>query len=565
MDTSSTAVVASIVSSLGGPRISPGDLEWVLEIEGGRKLTDWLASQLCTVQNNEGDETDEMVRIRAALSSIALEDEEVVRCGLKPEDPTEHPNWEPVPATYLTPSRQREYLTYLDNAAYTTENEVDLLNKRIKQTQIVSAQLFRSTKQIKAELEHARSETSEIHERLAELSLETDLVISTAKLHYEDLLGSLADLDNSSQGLSRLVLLAPSSYPDTLNKARVLQAGISSQRTKVIDKLKHGIDAIAKTKSTCIPSIEEVEVEARRLTDALLDFHGSQDIQNAALAEQLFQLARIIDESDEEEDVYGVLRRPDLSNTAPTSPSTAVDDIVKELKTAWSQAQEVLIDGRITVLEKAIAELKVNVIPPSRELYNMLSEDAKYAKEVHSLVEMYNREMDGIRQDMLEAEKEVDSENSIGHQGLSPIEREIVELLKRTKDFRAPETGPLVLLDRQDVNSELGALGERRKSAEQREEHWVETLSLDLNVLQASHNSVLSATYARSPLNTSEPYSTASNVVKLRRVAREQSDQLVAIVQNLEKEVKTTVEGERSQKRLRSFVDQWIGVTHEGI
>ncbi|EPQ55286.1 hypothetical protein GLOTRDRAFT_121484 [Gloeophyllum trabeum ATCC 11539] len=70
---------SDIVSCLGGPAVTPSDIEWVVDLPAGKQLVDWIVAQV------EGaPESDEAISqlsneqgLKACLSDIALETEEL--------------------------------------------------------------------------------------------------------------------------------------------------------------------------------------------------------------------------------------------------------------------------------------------------------------------------------------------------------------------------------------------------------------------------------------------------------------------------------------------------------
>ena len=72
-------IVSRIVSHLGGPPITPADIEWALDFSAGKALIEWVADQF-RIANGEVEDVEEgmdSLRYRSAFESIALEDEEV--------------------------------------------------------------------------------------------------------------------------------------------------------------------------------------------------------------------------------------------------------------------------------------------------------------------------------------------------------------------------------------------------------------------------------------------------------------------------------------------------------
>lgn len=80
---SSSSTVTNIVSALGGPIIEPANIDWATELPAGKRLVEWLASQLSLPTDVDGhalNETEVDFYTRVALNRIALEDEEVRVC-----------------------------------------------------------------------------------------------------------------------------------------------------------------------------------------------------------------------------------------------------------------------------------------------------------------------------------------------------------------------------------------------------------------------------------------------------------------------------------------------------
>jgi len=74
--------VSTIVSLLGGPELNPKDIDWASDLPAGRKLLEWLVSQVQPELEDELDGTGaESGSIRAALQAIALEDDELRMCS----------------------------------------------------------------------------------------------------------------------------------------------------------------------------------------------------------------------------------------------------------------------------------------------------------------------------------------------------------------------------------------------------------------------------------------------------------------------------------------------------
>ncbi|KAJ6631448.1 hypothetical protein B0H10DRAFT_1978800 [Mycena sp. CBHHK59/15] len=68
--------VTTIVSLLGGPKINAEDIEWAADIPAGQRLLEWLAAQVSTGEVDD-DGSDASYKVRAALTGVALEGEEL--------------------------------------------------------------------------------------------------------------------------------------------------------------------------------------------------------------------------------------------------------------------------------------------------------------------------------------------------------------------------------------------------------------------------------------------------------------------------------------------------------
>lgn len=67
---------ASILAHLGGPNVAPADIQWALDLNSGKKLIEWLSSQIDEAIPTSGNFTEELL-YSASLENIALESEEV--------------------------------------------------------------------------------------------------------------------------------------------------------------------------------------------------------------------------------------------------------------------------------------------------------------------------------------------------------------------------------------------------------------------------------------------------------------------------------------------------------
>ncbi|EEB91123.1 hypothetical protein MPER_10571, partial [Moniliophthora perniciosa FA553] len=487
------SALTSMVASLGGPNINPKDIEWVMQVEQGRNIVEWLASQVKEVADLEGEDSEE--KLRAALSQIALEKEEVDM--LKRADKTVPVNGAEVPAQYLPPSRHKERVALLDNLSYTMENEVDALKNRIQQTKLASQHLSRSMKKLKAELQQVKGDNVRLQERLSDLSIENEAAISNAVSCAFD------------------VLDTPASLPK--NEEESLLQQLVNLRAQFSTTTKGPL-----TLSTML------EAACRRTLHS--------DAEDAILAQEILALSRLIDESDGDKDtIYDILQS--LDNGNPDSTTSHVD-IKSELEIAWYHDQMALLEAREAALKKAIFAFDEILVRPLQELKEALSGEEDLLKATLDQTTALRSEMDEICVRLLDS-----AANAQPHEHDTPArcseesstwERQLVDLLKQHENLRPEDAPPLVLLDSDDLLSELRSIVERANALDKQEEEWIFSLSCKLNTLQSSHHAALSATYGRSPLNTSQPYAPSAAVENLRVQLGTKGDEMVKLVQKLQ-------------------------------
>ncbi|ESK97224.1 hypothetical protein Moror_17880 [Moniliophthora roreri MCA 2997] len=532
------SALTSIVASLGGPNISPKDIEWVMQVERGRNIVEWLASQVKEVADLDGEDSEE--KLRAALSQIALEKEEVDM--LKRVDKVAPVNGAEVSAQYLTPSKQRERVTLLDNLSYTMENEVDALKNRIQQTKLASQRLSRSVKKLKTELQQVKDDNVKLQERLSDLSIENETAVSNAASRALEALDTPASLPkDEKESLFQQLVNLRAQFSNDYKRA-----------TAVIDGAR-----------SCMPSAQTVEAEANRLHTALYEPDPAtgrtlySDAEDALLAQEMLALSRIIDESDGDKDtIYDILQT--LDNGDPGSTSQV--DIKSELETAWYDDQMALLEAREAALKKAIFAFDEILVQPLQELKEALSGEEDLLKATLNQATALRSEMDEICARLSDAQA-YEHDTSAKYSGEdSTWERQLIDLLKQHENLRPKDAPPLVLLDSNDLLSELRSMVERANALDKQEEDWISSLACKLNTLQSSHHAALLATYAHSPLNTSQPYAASAAVEDLRAKTKTKGDEMIKLVQRLQSEVKL-LESDRTQRKLKSFVERWVAGT----
>jgi hypothetical protein len=168
----------------------------------------------------------------------------------------------------------------------------------------------------------------------------------------------------------------------------------------------------------------------------------------------------------------------------------------------------------------------------------------------------------------------------------------------QSTDLRPTHAAPLVLLDRNDVLTEIRSVIDRTKVLDQQEASWILDLPGKLRASYVSpssprasychvltniflhrssaHTTLLNTTYAHSPVNTSPPFAFPAEALALEDEAKLRGEDLGDVVERLEK-VRTRLfvhvwiyddrrfgfqeiemlEHGRTKRKLGAFVDKW--------
>ncbi|KAF8828744.1 hypothetical protein HHX47_DHR3000178 [Lentinula edodes] len=459
----------TIVSCLGGPAYTPNELEWVTQVPSGKALIGWIAAQL----HSEDDENSG----QAVLSRIALEAEEV----------------------------KLSRTALIDNNAYTFEQEVLLLQHRLRQTKTISQQLRKTAQSITIGIDRVEGSISKKQEELEQLSLEA--------------------------------------------------------RKQIIQNVIEQLGAI-DTWMDQLPSAAHLKLEALRLQHVIgLDTTGSSSLlllaEESAYRQQLKSLMGTLEKADADEgEIYDILQRVTTVNEEvyPGSPK-----IVKELELAWNMDQLAILEARASVLDKASSQFHRSILPPLQRMHALLAEQQSVIDDTLAVIGTFRQEMDEVVHHVDAARiKACDpsrdlSSNFINH---SSLENEMKTLLKDLQAVRPSDMPPLVLLNQNDILAELKALKEKEKSLDDQEERFGSLIPIMLNSLMVPHGPALDAMYAHSPVNSSAPFQLSPSVATLQYNAKANGDAFAAQIQRLQKDL-TILDDNRTQRKLESFVERW--------
>ncbi|EMD32929.1 hypothetical protein CERSUDRAFT_98941 [Gelatoporia subvermispora B] len=139
-----TEALCNLVTSLGGPKLDPEELEWALDLPAGRAMLDWLIDQLqhgCIAPSISGDAyLTEGDILRATIKNIALESEElkIMQTIDILQYNSDHRMTCASPGVYVTPSVLHERATFSEEEARLFDNETQNLKRRLKQYELDS-------------------------------------------------------------------------------------------------------------------------------------------------------------------------------------------------------------------------------------------------------------------------------------------------------------------------------------------------------------------------------------------------------------------------------------------
>ncbi|KAJ3824775.1 hypothetical protein F5880DRAFT_1479557 [Lentinula raphanica] len=479
--------LCSIVSSLGGPTYTRNELEGATQTAPGKALIEWIAAQFPL---EDGKDDDEYLQ-RALLSRIALEDDEVklLQNSKLPTDADRKTDL----STYIPPSRQSLRMTLTDNNAYTLEQEVLLLQHRLQQAESVTQQLQKTTHAITAELNSIRGDTVKKQEELESLSLKVCEYVS-AQLSAIETWKDVHQLPTSAAHLA-----------------------IEALRLQRVLGLDQDDNTTGKTTNLLLSSAEE-----------------------SAYCQQLELLVQSLEDvGGDEGEIYDVLQQLALENE---ESHRAPLDIERELKLAWNMDQLAILEARIAVLDEGLSQFHQSVLPPLEGIHTRLAEHQTFFQDSLAILDKFLQEIQEIDFAIHEANRRASTSSQkrctdkLNHQRReSALEDDLKTAFKNLESLRLSDMPPLVLLDQEDVLSELRALKAKEKVLHDEEEKRCSSLPTALNSLMAMHDTVLNATYAHSELNTSPPFQLSPSVTRLQEDAKAQGDALMAESQRLQK------------------------------
>ncbi|KAI0919082.1 hypothetical protein AcV5_002092 [Taiwanofungus camphoratus] len=570
MASSDTATAADklvlLTQYLGGPRYSPKDIEWAADLPVGKALIEWLANQVTDsdlVEESILEDYSECLRYRTSLEAIALEDEEIKEAqraeelGILDIEGISYTEITSVPLEYAGPSALRSRYEYMDAEAELLETETNMLKHRLKSASAMSKQLKETIKVLRSSLSGIDSQMIDQQERLAELSIRTDISIAKSTSAAMHLLDSIRA--NCLQGpKSRPVDTNISAYKSKLSSMSII-------RSNIVDRAEEGLRVVDEA-SNSLPSKDEVRWEIERLQHNLSKLRypssagsgrSGDNIPNLAVTSYHTELEKMCGQIEGARDETERRRFLDDILSQADDSSTDIDnevDIRAELSHAWTLDQAALLTARENVMNETEALFEEHLLSPLTQLHKNLSTTTTVVVEAEAVVSALIEELEEVVDDVQTARESTTSVfgKTSSYQAQCLLEAQLVELLKHMTT-REPDR-LLVLLNRSDLEDELGSVHKRAQDVERAEEEWASTLTKKLSTLINSHAPLVSTIYANSSVHTSPPFTPASDNRALEAEARERTGQLSAAVVRLQKEAEINT---RDKRRLDAFVEKW--------
>ncbi|KAJ6590031.1 hypothetical protein DFH09DRAFT_1307485 [Mycena vulgaris] len=268
MDVSET--ITTIVSLLGGPNLNAEDISWALDLPAGRRLLEWLVSQ---VKFEAAD--DSSFQALASVERLLILLGYVRKATTAPATQLEPK----VPSRYMPPWRLRAKEEYMGAEAALLETETEVLKARLHQTKIASQTLAQVIKSIAAEIEETDNDILGTENRLSELSLQADATIMAAV--------------NSSMGLLDELHMANDESPHAqlLSAASSISAAISHRfrsQMRAIDSAASRLPAPSQSQAECArlnTALNTPGIEGKSLVSMAADAAFTQEV--AQLCEAL--------------------------------------------------------------------------------------------------------------------------------------------------------------------------------------------------------------------------------------------------------------------------------------
>ncbi|KAF8058767.1 hypothetical protein FPV67DRAFT_1785806 [Lyophyllum atratum] len=547
-----TAIVTKAVLELGGPSIEPGDIEWTSQVPAGRNIVQWLVEQCIALESDDEDglATTQLpdIDLGAALRAIALEDEEIHLLkhaeSILADDNDQDLNTIHAPLAYAPPSRLRKHATHLDAETRLLEAESATLKSRLRQTKQASQRVSQTISSLEAAIKREDAAIAHMQERLAELSILADTMLSSGTDTALSLLDTLAappqteqskPPDDTPDGTSHASLISPTqSLTHLANFRSALTEQHTSRLAQLTPKVPEGLLDDAADLSS---SFEALMKDGGRLKEA------AYAIELRQMHEALGRAGSITDLSLED---GGDADQEDL-------------DVKAGLEKAWALDQAAILDMECVVLDSTVKAHDEALLPALTALHTKLSGHEKAVRAAEAWVGTFVIEVEGVGGAGGDADAVHMEKAALGADDDVEFERELKDLLlQHHRRHHTDEDAPLVLLDRSDILDELRRIrmleDDGAKSDVLSE---VTQLREKLGSLSATHQPLLSLLYGTRDVqtNVSPPFGRSEAIKQLEQRAQEAVARLEAGVGRGE-ELQKTLDGKRTQRKFGEFIHQ---------
>ncbi|KAI0359562.1 hypothetical protein OH77DRAFT_1587031 [Trametes cingulata] len=558
----SLAEVTRILHHLGGPRTSAEELEWAQDIPAGKQLLEWLPSQnsvaeldlLNSVNERLGHmELTEDALCQTVLSPIALhqdeihvserisQDEAVTTCSsrLRSDENAR------LRASYAFPSSLRARAEVLEHEADALEKRSARLQHRLGFTKSGEKDLKHTISISRKQIQESDLTIKEAEAGLTDLSTECDDVVAQSARQ------SLKLLENNQQQGAKLSGL----------KAQV--ASLDRARAAVADAVARLYQSLDDEYSS-LRSHDELERDASSLRMRLggmpAETSQAAGLISASYVGELESITRQLgsrgqgDPRQAAEVLHG-LETPDRQEKG--SARKVVPDVKTELERAGRWDRFLLLEVHERELADVSRRLQDDLLPRMQRTYDALHERSAVAAESEALISALIEELEDVN-DTVESTKNPQPSLAEVQPGEDPdymLESAVTELLKSLHRSRSDHNGrPTVLLNRSDVDAELGSLAEGYTASQSAEERWAAGIKDRLSSLRASCMPLVSAAYDNAPMNTSAPFAPPRAETEIIRAAQRKGDELTEAAARLQKYAELN---NRDKRKLAAFIEKW--------
>ncbi|KAF9484681.1 hypothetical protein BDN70DRAFT_928156 [Pholiota conissans] len=586
-----------LIANIGGPVLDPRDIEWTNDLEAGKLLLDWLSHQIST--DEVGDYNTDATRhgatqaatddddanleetIYAAMRDTTLEPEEVIIANderVHELAESQETNLE-CSLDYMPPSRLKKHAVFVTSETTNVQQETDLYHSRIAQIKQAAKKTSDSIKLLQRAVYDLDAKLRGSEETISELSIKADTTIAITISDSRALLHGLG-MAVRKEKLSE----APDTEPSTDHHYVDLE-----EAHKILSKSKGNIAALIAQFEESMANFDQLsqqdesraadlQMEAERLQAAFealesgnmakakhSDNGSISALDDAALAE----LEKICDTLEQEvslrdkglvsgsgalDHLLSELHEGYIADKQAGGDHRKIEGVQDQLRRAWSMDQAAILRSQEAVLDETLTSLDFSLAPLER-VYTSFAQLAKYVQEAEAVLEACAEELGDIYLDSSQSAEPGGRIRTQDELDDDEMELKIKSVLNECKDLRPAGSTPLVLLNRDDIMTELRSLKARSAHVEGSEKAWADTI-INKYSIRPLHP-LLPQIYAHAPASTSPPFAFSAEVRALEVRARDRAAALNELAQTVDEEVRRAFEKGNNVKRLDAFIEKW--------